>query len=375
MHDEGEPRGARHRARARTAASSRAWSIIRARSLTRMTPAAQTQRSSPRGRSTSAATSSRSTTTSPTACARSCASRSSSTQPPSGSPSSCPRAPRSTPSASCPRRTSRGSRSTRGSSSPTCSPTRAPASTSSTRCRSRRPEALALLDDFQRDGSVDLGPVRVDREGDIGHVTTQNHAFLNSEDDADRGRARDRRRPRPARRRDPGGRPPRRARDAPQVRRPADLRLGHEPDAPLPRQDLARRVHARARPRPVVSKMYRGHDLGAFDERARAAPREAVDRRRRQLRDRRRLPVAARDGPRHRRDRLVLQPAGAQGGDHPRLSPTCACRGSSASALARQAHLLRPRLPRRQPRGADARRRGRAGGRDRRGGASARLRS
>jgi thioesterase DpgC len=43
--------------------------------------------------------------------------------------------------------------------------------------------ALDLLGGFQRDGSVDLGPMRVDREGDIGHVTVQNHAFLNSEDD------------------------------------------------------------------------------------------------------------------------------------------------------------------------------------------------
>jgi thioesterase DpgC len=44
-------------------------------------------------------------------------------------------------------------------------------------------EALALLEDFQRAGRADLGPMRVDRDGDIGHVTVQNHAFLNSEDD------------------------------------------------------------------------------------------------------------------------------------------------------------------------------------------------
>jgi thioesterase DpgC len=44
-------------------------------------------------------------------------------------------------------------------------------------------ESLALLEGFRRDGSVDLGPMRVDREGEIGHVTVQNHAFLNSEDD------------------------------------------------------------------------------------------------------------------------------------------------------------------------------------------------
>jgi thioesterase DpgC len=44
-------------------------------------------------------------------------------------------------------------------------------------------DALARLADFRRDGSADLGPIRVDREGGIGHVTVQNHAFLNSEDD------------------------------------------------------------------------------------------------------------------------------------------------------------------------------------------------
>src|SRR3954469_22035377 len=44
-------------------------------------------------------------------------------------------------------------------------------------------EALALLDELRRTGSVDLGVARVDRDGEIGVITTQNHAFLNSEDD------------------------------------------------------------------------------------------------------------------------------------------------------------------------------------------------
>ena len=44
-------------------------------------------------------------------------------------------------------------------------------------------EALELLDGFRREGSIDLGPMRVDRESNVGHVTIQNHAFLNSEDD------------------------------------------------------------------------------------------------------------------------------------------------------------------------------------------------
>jgi (3,5-dihydroxyphenyl)acetyl-CoA 1,2-dioxygenase len=46
-----------------------------------------------------------------------------------------------------------------------------------------RAEALAAIEELERTGSVDLGPVRVDRRGTIGEVTTQNHAFLNSEDD------------------------------------------------------------------------------------------------------------------------------------------------------------------------------------------------
>jgi thioesterase DpgC len=44
-------------------------------------------------------------------------------------------------------------------------------------------EALALLDELRRTDSVDLGVVRVDRDGEVGVITTQNHAFLNSEDD------------------------------------------------------------------------------------------------------------------------------------------------------------------------------------------------
>jgi (3,5-dihydroxyphenyl)acetyl-CoA 1,2-dioxygenase len=46
-----------------------------------------------------------------------------------------------------------------------------------------RPEAVERLADLQRTGSVDLGPMRVDRTGTVGVVTIQNHAFLNSEDD------------------------------------------------------------------------------------------------------------------------------------------------------------------------------------------------
>ncbi|HTN78151.1 MAG TPA: enoyl-CoA hydratase/isomerase family protein [Acidimicrobiales bacterium] len=47
-----------------------------------------------------------------------------------------------------------------------------------------RVEALEHLDDFRRTGRVDLGPMLVERDGAIGRVTIQNHEFLNSEDDA-----------------------------------------------------------------------------------------------------------------------------------------------------------------------------------------------
>jgi (3,5-dihydroxyphenyl)acetyl-CoA 1,2-dioxygenase len=46
------------------------------------------------------------------------------------------------------------------------------------------PEARAALQQFRREGSVDLGPMRVDRDGPVGVVTNQNHGCLNAEDDA-----------------------------------------------------------------------------------------------------------------------------------------------------------------------------------------------
>ncbi len=46
------------------------------------------------------------------------------------------------------------------------------------------PEALAALAQFRHDGSIDLGPMRLDRDGPVGVVTNQNHGCLNAEDDA-----------------------------------------------------------------------------------------------------------------------------------------------------------------------------------------------
>jgi (3,5-dihydroxyphenyl)acetyl-CoA 1,2-dioxygenase len=47
-----------------------------------------------------------------------------------------------------------------------------------------RSESQARLEEFQQRGRLDLGPVSVARTRNIGEVTTQNHDFLNSEDDA-----------------------------------------------------------------------------------------------------------------------------------------------------------------------------------------------
>jgi thioesterase DpgC len=44
-------------------------------------------------------------------------------------------------------------------------------------------EARAALGELQREGCVDLGPMRVDRDGPVGLVTIQNHRCLNAEDD------------------------------------------------------------------------------------------------------------------------------------------------------------------------------------------------
>ena len=46
-----------------------------------------------------------------------------------------------------------------------------------------RAEAAAALAEFTRRGSVDLGPMRLDRDGPVGLVTIQNHGCLNAEDD------------------------------------------------------------------------------------------------------------------------------------------------------------------------------------------------
>ena len=124
-----------------------------------------------------------------------------------------------------------------------------------------RAEALAHIDAFRKAGLVDLGPILVERDGAIGRVTIQN-------------RVPDRRttsRPRRSRRQSIWccstarstsvwcGRTGRT-----RSTRAAHLRVGHQPDAPVLREDLAGRVHDRARAR-RVSKMFRSHSTGHFE--------------------------------------------------------------------------------------------------------------
>jgi (3,5-dihydroxyphenyl)acetyl-CoA 1,2-dioxygenase len=45
-------------------------------------------------------------------------------------------------------------------------------------------ESLLLAEEFDRVGSIDLGPVRVDRIDRVAHVTLQNNSCLNAEDDS-----------------------------------------------------------------------------------------------------------------------------------------------------------------------------------------------
>lgn len=46
-----------------------------------------------------------------------------------------------------------------------------------------RADSLSVLEEFKRTGAADLGTARVDRRGNVGHITLQNHAYLNAEDD------------------------------------------------------------------------------------------------------------------------------------------------------------------------------------------------
>ena len=50
------------------------------------------------------------------------------------------------------------------------------------------PEALERLPELRQTAAADLGQARVDRRGNVGWITIQNHRYLNSEDDESNGR-------------------------------------------------------------------------------------------------------------------------------------------------------------------------------------------
>ena len=170
--------------------------------------------------------------------------------------------------------------------------------------------------EFIKNGVIDFGPARLERQGKAAVVTIHNPRFLNAEDDDTldatetavdiaifdpqseicvlRGGA---------------GR-------SSEIPGPQGVLQRHQSDASLSRQDSVSLVHA---PRHGA-----GEQDAARPRHGRRQPRrslwrharEAVDRRRRHVRHRRRLPVSAGDGLRGGRLGRLYDAAGAQGGHH-----------------------------------------------------------
>ena len=195
-------------------------------------------------------------------------------------------------------------------------------------------------------------PRRSPATGNVGTVELRNPRHLNAEDDTTTGPLRGRDRPRAAR---PAGRDRACCAAASSSTRAtpgrrifgAGLNLTHLYRGQIsylffPVRDLG-----------LVHKVYRGL--------SRAGDREAVDRGRGDVRDRRRLPAAADRRPHPRRAGLPLHAARAQRGDHPRR------REPAAAALRRRPPRAPgdPLRPRARARGAG--RRHRRAGRDGRG--------
>ena len=185
---------------------------------------------------------------------------------------------------------------------------------------------------FAADGVLDLGAARLERSGKAVYLTARNPRFLNAEDDTtldametavDVAIL------------DPateiavlrGGKV-----EHPKYRGPARLRRRHQPHASLSRQDSVSLVPpARPRLRAQDPARRRATRLVAR-RRARRRHREAVGRGGRYVCDRRPLPASAGHGLRARRRRRLHDAAGPQGRDHSRVSPTCGCRASPATA-------------------------------------------
>ena len=141
-------------------------------------------------------------------------------------------------------------------------------------------------------------------------------------------------RPDPARPRDRDRRDAGRRGRPPALRGRADLRLRAQPDPALPRAAPVP-VLRHARPRLRQQDLPGTVGARAPPGSARGDDREALALRRRDLRDRRRLPAPPRHGPRDRRPRLPALPAGPQGGNHSRgLPPAAAALGRRPAGAA-----------------------------------------
>ena len=207
---------------------------------------------------------------------------------------------------------------------------------------------------------------KVERKGKVGHVTLTNTKFLNAEDDRataaletavdlvllddaiEVGVLR-------------GG-----TVAASEICRPPHLQRRHQSHASLLRPDLVCRVLHRARAWAAAQDLSRPLARGILRRAIRGLCREAVDRRGRGFRHRRRLSAALHHGPRARRARLLFQPAGQQGRLHPRRRQSAAAAARRHQARAR-GHFLRARLSCRYAGRPHDLRRGRARRRDGRG--------
>ena len=231
-------------------------------------------------------------------------------------------------------------------------------------------EALERLDDFRATGVADLGGTYLERRGRVGYIEIRNDAYsergglAHAADDRGRGR------PGAARPRGGDRRDPRRDRLAPALCGAAGVRRGREPDAPL-RGPGGLHVLRHARPGLREQALPRAVVAGVAAGRAGGDDREAVDRRSRDVRDRRRVPAPAHGRPRDRRARCAAVPAGAEGGDPAgRLQSAAAAvgrrpdreAGDSLRARVRRGNAQRRPVDRRAGGGGRDGRRGRGSG-------------
>ena len=217
--------------------------------------------------------------------------------------------------------------------------------------------ALERLDDFRATGVADLGGTYLERRGRAAYLEIRNDRHLNAEDCdtlADHG---GRGRPGAARPPGGGGRHSRRGRHASALRRPARLRRGPQPHAPVPRPHRLPLLR-HARPRLREQALPGAERRGAPARRAGGDDREALGRRCRDVRDRRRLPDPAHGRPRDRDTWSAALSAGAQGGDPARrVQPAAAPLGRRSAGAAGDS--LRARVRGGDTAGRSALRRGR----------------